>query len=272
MTTSDGPWGRRLLERIHERGIQVDAVVVMTGGIAPPRDRRSERATRRLRRWPRATAGAVKRRLRFRRESRPWYAQRARLVIPTAEMNSRALRRTLARLEPDYLVLGGGGVLEPSVIETARAGVLNAHPALLPWMRGNGVVAQSLEHDVALGATVHMVDSGIDTGSIVARRLLHVEPGPASMDALEEAAYDLAAELMADTVEAIVRGERPRGMPQEERHPLFRQPADASRAAHETLASNGRAYELFERWRSPALQIEVPPVLDRPSPRRSTPS
>lgn len=269
MTTSDGPWGRRLLERIHERGIRLDAVVVMTGGIAPPRDRRSERTTRRLRRWPRATAGAVKRRVSFRRDRRAWYAARARQVIPAAEMNSRALRRTLARLDPDYLVLGGGGILEPDVIQTARAGVLNAHPALLPWVRGNGVVAQSLEHDVALGATVHMVDSGIDTGPIVARRLLPVEPGPASIHALEEAAYDLAAEIMADTVEAIARrGERPRGMPQEEQHPLFRKPADACRPAHEALAGSGRAYELFERWRAPGLRIDVPLVLDRPSPTR----
>jgi folate-dependent phosphoribosylglycinamide formyltransferase PurN len=249
MTTGGCVRGRRVLERIHERGITLDAVLVLSGGFGPPRARRDESGLRRLLRWPRSAVSALRRKARFYRGQRTWYTLRCRRAIATGDMNSRVLRRDLERLAPDYLVLGGGGILLPHIIETAGVAVLNAHPALLPWMRGCAVVGYSLERGVAVGATVHLVDPGIDTGAVLARRLLPVLPGPMSLGALELAADELAAELMADVVEAIVRrGERPSGVLQDKRFPLFRWPPAAERLAHEALAQSGRAGELFEHW------------------------
>jgi len=250
LTTADSLHGQRVLQRIYERGIMLDAVLMLTGSFGPPRARGAETRAHRLLRWPRAAASAVRRKARFHRRRRASYAERCRRVIATGDMNSRRLRRDLERLAPDVLVLGGGGILHPEIIETAAVGVLNVHPALLPWVRGCGVVGHSLEQGVALGATVHLVDRGIDTGAVVARRLLAVQPGPASLAALELAADELAAEMMADAVEAIVRrGELPRGVPQAGRFPLHRWPPAAERPRHEALAKAGRAFELFERWR-----------------------
>jgi folate-dependent phosphoribosylglycinamide formyltransferase PurN len=251
LTTADSRHGQRVLQRIYERGIMLDAVLMLTGSFGPPRARGAEGAARRLLRWPRAAASAVRRKVRFQRGRRASYATRCTQVIATGDMNSRRLRRDLERLAPDVLVLGGGGILLPEIIGTAAVGVLNVHPALLPWVRGCGVVGHSLEQGVAVGATVHLVDRGIDTGAVVARRLLPVAPGPASLAALELAADELAAEMMADVVEGIVRrGERPAGAPQEGRFPLFRWPPVAERPRHEALAASGRAFELFERWRT----------------------
>ena len=251
LTTADSRHGQRVLQRIYERGIMLDAVLMLTGSFGPPRARGAEGRARRLLRWPRAAASAVRRKVRFQRGRRASYATRCRQVIATGDMNSRRLRRDLQRLAPDVLVLGGGGILLPEIIETAAVGVLNVHPALLPWVRGCGVVGHSLEQGVAVGATVHLVDRGIDTGAVVARRLLPVAPGPASLAALELAADELAAEMMADVVEGIVRrGERPAGVPQEGRFPLFRWPPVAERPRHQALAASGHAFELFEAWRT----------------------
>jgi len=250
LTTGDSLHGQRVLQRIYERGIMLDAVLMLTGSFGPPRARGSETRARRLLRWPRAAASAARRKVRFHRARRASYASRCARVIATGDMNSRRLRRDLRRLAPDFLVLGGGCILSPEIIETAGVGVLNVHPALLPWVRGCGVVGHSLEQGVALGATVHLVDRGIDTGAVVARRLLPVAPGPAPLAALELAADELAAEMMADVVEGIVRrGELPTGVPQLERHPLYRWPPAVERPRHEALAAAGRAHELFERWR-----------------------
>jgi hypothetical protein len=249
MATSGGPYGRRVLERLHGRGIALDAVLVFTGGLGPPPPAKDEGDLHRLGRWPRSAASAVRRKEHYLRVRRPWYAPRCARVMGTGDLNSRRLRRDLERLAPDYLLTGGGGILPPGIIDTARLGVLNAHPALLPWVRGCGVVGHSLDQGVALGATVHLVDAGIDTGPLVARRLLPVPPGPAALDALEVAAAELAADMLADVVEAIVRrGERPRGVPQDGRRPLCRWPSAAEQAAHEALARSGLAGELFERW------------------------
>jgi methionyl-tRNA formyltransferase len=250
LTTADSAHGQRVLQRIYERGIMLDAVLMLTGSFGPPRPRGAEGRGSRVLRWPRAAASAVRRKWRFQRRRRASYATRCQRVVATGDMNSRRLRRDLLRLAPDFLVLGGGGILAPEIIETARLGVLNAHPALLPWVRGCGVVGHSLEQGVALGATVHRVDRGIDTGDVVARRLLPVAPGTVSLSALELAADELAAELLADVVEGIVRrGELPVGTPQADRYPLFRWPAVAERPRHEALAASGRAHELFELWR-----------------------
>lgn len=242
--------GRRILQRLHERGIAPDTVLVLTGGLAPPPARRHEGLADRLRRWPRSAVSGLRRGVRFRRYSRAWFAARAARVVATGDMNSGRLQRDLERAAPDYLVLGGGGLLLPRVIATARFGVLNSHPALLPWMRGCGVMGHSLEHGVAMGATVHYVDAGIDTGAAVQRRLLDVAPGPASLEELEMAAMELAAVMMADVVEELVRRRRPpRGVPQQRRFPLYSDPPAQERAVHADLAAAGRAFELFELWR-----------------------
>ncbi|MFL5782758.1 MAG: formyltransferase family protein [Thermoleophilaceae bacterium] len=242
--------GRRILQRLYERGIAPNAVLIHTGGLAPPPAHRHERLPDRLWRWPRSAVSGVRRDVRFRRYSRAWFAERAPRVVATGDVNSGRLQRDLERLAPDYLVLGGGGLILPRVIATASRGVLNAHPALLPWMRGCGVMGHSLEQGVAMGATVHHVDAGIDTGPAVERRLLQVSPGPASLAELEAAAMELAAVMMAEVIEDLVRhGREPRGVPQQRRFPLYSDPPAAERAVHEELAATGRAFELFELWR-----------------------
>lgn len=249
MTTPAGPRGRLLLDRLHRRGIELDAVLVLTGGFGPPSARPDEGGVHRLARWPISVVRAARRRINLYRRHHRWLAARCRRVVPTGEVNSCRLQRDLQRLAPDYLVLGGGGILRPHIIATAGVGVLNAHPALLPWVRGCGVVGYSLEKQVALGATVHFVDAGIDTGPVIARRLLPAPAGPAALRDLETAVDELAAELMVDVVEAIRRGERPAGVPHDERFPLhLLASAAVDRPAHEELAGSGRAAALFETW------------------------
>jgi folate-dependent phosphoribosylglycinamide formyltransferase PurN len=250
MTTPAGPRGRLLLDRLHRRGIELDAVLVLTGGLGPPAARPHESAVHRLARWPISAVRSARRKVNLYRRHHRWLTARCRRVVTTGELNSRRLQRDLQRLAPDYLVLGGGGILQPHIIATAGSGVLNAHPALLPWVRGCGVVGYSLEQQVALGATVHFVDAGIDTGPVVARRLLPVPAGPAALRDLETAVDVVAAELMTDVVEALVRrGERPTGVPHDERFPLNRLASAAvDRPAHEALAESGRAAALFDRW------------------------
>lgn len=258
MTTAGGPRGRSILDRLHRRGITPDAVLFLTGSLGPPPARPHESGAQRLARWPAGAVWAARRKVSLYRRHRRWFASRCRRVIASGDQNSLRLHRDLQRLAPDYLVLGGGGILQPHIIATAGSGVLNAHPALLPWVRGCGVTGYSLQSSVALGATVHFVDAGIDTGPVVARRLLPVPIGPATLRDLETAGDTLAAELMADVVEAVVRGgERPAGTPHTERFPLFRLDSAAlDRPAHEVLAGSGRAGELFDRWAPLAVDAE----------------
>jgi folate-dependent phosphoribosylglycinamide formyltransferase PurN len=250
LITNDNLHGQRVLKTLYERGILLDAVLYLTGSFGPPQARRGRGPIRRLAGWPRSIVSAMRRKWRFHRRRKASYTPLCKRLVGTGEMNSRQLIRDLRALAPDFVILGGGGILRPAVIETARIGVLNAHPALLPWIRGCGIVGHSLEQGVALGATLHWVDRGIDTGAVVERRLVSIPRGPATLAALELAADELAAEMLADAVESLVRGGAvPDGAQQSARYPLFRWPTEDGKRAHEALAAAGRAHDLFEAWR-----------------------
>jgi methionyl-tRNA formyltransferase len=171
------------------------------------------------------------------------------VVVRTGPLNSESMRADLAALDPDFLILGGIGILSEEILDTARIGALNAHPALLPWVRGNGVVGRSLERGVPVGCTVHYATRRVDAGPIVDRRLLPVVDG-VPLRELEARADELAAEMMVDTVESIVAtGAGPDAVAQEEVFPVSQRLSLKQRRVLDRAARAGRAAELFESWK-----------------------
>lgn len=60
-------------------------------------------------------------------------------------------------------------VLEPRVLDMTRLGFVNTHPSLLPHHRGKHPSFWALMEQASFGVTMHEVDAGIDTGSILAQ-------------------------------------------------------------------------------------------------------
>jgi len=66
-------------------------------------------------------------------------------------------------------------LLSPVFIRAFPGRILNIHPALLPAFPGLDAQHQAWEHGVKLsGATVHLVDEGLDSGPIVAQEAVSV--------------------------------------------------------------------------------------------------
>jgi phosphoribosylglycinamide formyltransferase-1 len=66
-------------------------------------------------------------------------------------------------------------LLSPVFVRAFPWRVLNIHPALLPAFPGRDAQRQALEHGVKVsGATVHLVDEGLDSGPIVAQEAVAV--------------------------------------------------------------------------------------------------
>ena len=90
-----------------------------------------------------------------------------------AEFN-QALLDTVDQFQADLLVLAGFLVVIPEMmIEAYRNRIINIHPSLIPAFCGTGYYGLKV-HEAALekgvkvvGATVHFVDEGTDTGSII---------------------------------------------------------------------------------------------------------
>ena len=69
-------------------------------------------------------------------------------------------------------------LLSPGFIRRYPGRVLNVHPALLPAFPGLHAQRQALEYGVKVsGATVHLVDEGLDSGPIVMQEAVAVRAG-----------------------------------------------------------------------------------------------
>ena len=99
----------------------------------------------------------------------------------TREEFNQALKKTLHSYSLDLIVLAGCMVVLPkTLVEQYENRIINIHPALIPSFCGTGyyglrVHEKVLERGVKLtGATVHFVDSGTDTGPIIAQKAVEV--------------------------------------------------------------------------------------------------
>jgi methionyl-tRNA formyltransferase len=136
--------------------------------------------------------------------------------IPRAAVDSHngpACTELLVDFRPDLLVLGGTGIIRPSILSIPSRGTVNAHPGLLPRLRGSSSVAWALYKDLPIGSTVHLVDANIDTGDIILRRRLGVRRGE-SYEQIVHRVIHLSADLMAETLNLFERGTPP-ATPQE---------------------------------------------------------
>ena len=130
-------------------------------------------------------------------------------VYCVANHNDANCREFLAAIQPDVLALGGTRIIKPAILETPRRATVNAHPGLLPWLRGSASVGWALYKDLKQGATAHFIDPGIDTGDIIVRRELPVHRSD-TYESLNARIATLAGELMAESLTYLVNGEAPR--------------------------------------------------------------
>jgi phosphoribosylglycinamide formyltransferase-1 len=85
------------------------------------------------------------------------------------DVHDREVATILGEHGVDVVCLAGYMRLVSSVLLEAFGGrILNVHPSLLPAFPGRDAQRQALEHGVKVsGATVHLVDAGLDAGPIV---------------------------------------------------------------------------------------------------------
>ena len=82
----------------------------------------------------------------------------------------------------DLLVLAGYlSILKGDLLKKFKNRIINIHPSLIPAFCGNGMYGikvheRALEYGVKVsGCTVHFVDEGTDTGSIIIQKAVKVE-------------------------------------------------------------------------------------------------
>jgi phosphoribosylglycinamide formyltransferase-1 len=134
-------------------------------------------------------------------------------MVPWAQFASREewgdeLGRQLAVWQPDLVVLSGLMRLLPaSLVDQWSPRVINTHPAYLPEFPGAHGVRDALAAGVAqTGASVIIVDNGVDSGPILAQERVPVLPGD-DEHSLHDRIKPVERRLLIDVVRRIASGD-----------------------------------------------------------------
>lgn len=100
----------------------------------------------------------------------------------TRDIFNEKLLEAVDSYEPDLVVLAGFlVVIPPEMIKKYENRMINIHPSLIPSFCGKGYYGLKV-HEAALargvkvvGATVHFVDEGTDTGPIILQKAVEVQ-------------------------------------------------------------------------------------------------
>ena len=142
------------------------------------------------------------------------------LGIPTIQprrVRSEDSMDSIRRFAPDLIVVAAyGQILRPELLNLPPRGCINVHGSLLPRWRGAAPIQASiLAGDAETGITIMLMDEGIDTGDMLAKRAL-----PIAYDDTTETLFaklaPLGAELLVETLPKYLSGEiQPQKQPEE---------------------------------------------------------
>ncbi|MDE6957895.1 MAG: phosphoribosylglycinamide formyltransferase [Lachnospiraceae bacterium] len=133
---------------------------------------------------------------------------------------NRKFLEAVDQMRPDLIVLAGFlVVIPPEMIERYRNRIINIHPSLIPSFCGTGFYGLKV-HEAALsrgvkvvGATVHFVDEGTDTGPIILQKAVEVQaddtPEVLQRRVMEQAEWKIlprAIDLIANGKVSVVDG------------------------------------------------------------------
>jgi methionyl-tRNA formyltransferase len=132
------------------------------------------------------------------------------------------------------VVVAYGRIIKPELL--ARVPMVNVHFSLLPRWRGAAPVERAiLAGDDRTGVDVMVVEEGLDTGGVYARRETEIGDHD-TLSALATTLVDLGVELLVDTLRAGLRDPRP-----QEGEPTYAEKIDPA--------------ELQIDWTKPTLEI-----------------
>ena len=145
----------------------------------------------------------------------PGLAAAAALGLPTASLPSQGRKRAefdqevvalLQKFQPDYVVLAGYmRVLSPAFVRAFAGRIINIHPADTHQHQGLHAYEWAFDnHLTETKITVHLVDEGLDTGSILAQRVVNLE-GASTLAEVQRRGLVVEHKLYAETLADLIK-------------------------------------------------------------------
>lgn len=113
-------------------------------------------------------------------------------VFQPQSLRNEEAQKELAELNADLMVVVAYGLILPKVVlDTPRLGCINVHGSLLPRWRGAAPIQRAIwAGDEKTGVTIMQMDIGLDTGPMLLKAELSIEPSDTSATL-----YDKLAQL-----------------------------------------------------------------------------
>jgi methionyl-tRNA formyltransferase len=128
-------------------------------------------------------------------------------VLTPMNLDDLAVKQTFSAIELDAVVVVAYGLILPKlVLEEPRFGCLNLHPSLLPRWRGAAPIQRAImAGDQETGICVMQMDEGLDTGGVLARKVVPLGPCVNAGELHDELA-NKGAPLLLETLEKLSAG------------------------------------------------------------------
>ncbi|MEX2238357.1 MAG: methionyl-tRNA formyltransferase [Dehalococcoidia bacterium] len=144
----------------------------------------------------------------------PLWARAEELGIPLLDTRRLAKKEPgwLAQFRPDLGVMAFVTAILPArVLETPTHGTIEYHPSLLPRHRGRSAINWAvIQGDAMTGLTIFWVDQGVDTGPVLLRKEVPIEPTDSMGSLYFNKLYPLGLEALVEAVALVAAGKAPR--------------------------------------------------------------
>ncbi len=131
-----------------------------------------------------------------------WCAEKGVSYHVVKSLNSDEAVSTITDGNADMLVYGGGGILRSHIIEAVNGNVINPHAGPLPEVRGMNAIEWATLLDFRQTVTVHLIDSGIDTGRLIAETAVPVDNND-NIDTLRSKAVATGVRALSEALKTI---------------------------------------------------------------------
>jgi methionyl-tRNA formyltransferase len=166
-------------------------------------------------------------------------------IFDGSELRQRDTLNAIKALQPDIgLSVLFGYILKPAFLGMFPMGVVNLHPAYLPYNQGAYPNIWSIVEGTPAGVTMHYIDPRIDTGDIIARRRVPIEPVDTG-ETLYRKSEKACVDLFKETWPAICSGAVSR-IPQNRDEGTYHRTSDVQNVDYIDLDREYTARELID--------------------------
>ncbi len=106
-------------------------------------------------------------------------------------------------------IVAYGKILRPWLLAIPKHGCINVHASLLPKHRGPSPIEQAIRSgDTVTGITTMRIDQGVDTGDMLLRDEIEIEPGETAGELTARLAM-IGGALLVETLDRLEQGDCP---------------------------------------------------------------